>query len=194
MRQVSPAQSGLPTSVDRYLLPDERSVIAVRMHPAALAGPLVLACGGLVAARKLSGRSPRPDIVWGGYLPVPLYFLRRLAAWPVSYLIVTDKRMVLTGGLLIRTAAFMPLGKVTGLTLQRTVLGRLLGYGTLIVTSDSRHQPFRKVRYLPYPEQLYLEISGLLPQEGQGDTNTISQQAGDEGMTAQDSAGPFQQE
>ena len=123
-----------------------------------------------------------------------MYFLRRLAAWPVSYLIVTDKRMVLTGGLLIRTAAFMPLEKVTGLTLQRTVLGRLFGYGTLIVTSASRHQPFRKVRYLPYPEQLYLEISGLLPQEGQRDTNTISQQVGDEGMTAQDSAGPFQQE
>ena len=61
MRQVSPAHSGLPTSVDRYLLPDERSVIAVRMHPAALAGPLVLACGGLVAVRKLSVRSPRPE-------------------------------------------------------------------------------------------------------------------------------------
>jgi len=194
MRQVSPAQSGLPTSVDRYLLPDERSVIAVRMHPAALAGPLVLACGGLVAVRKLSVRSPRPDIVWGGYLLVPLDFLRRLAAWPVSYLIVTDKRMVLTGGLLIRTAAFMPWEKVTGLTLRRTVLGRLFGYGTLIVTSASRHQPFRKVRYLPYPDQLYLEISGLLRQEGQGGTNTRSQQVGDEGMTAQDSAGPFQQE
>ena len=100
--------------------------------------------------------------------------------------------MVLTGGLLIRTAAFMPLEKVTGLTLQRTVLGRLFGYGTLIVTSASRHQPFRKVRYVPYPEQLYLEISGLLPQEEQGDT--ISLQTGDEGMTAQDSAGPLQQE
>ena len=193
MRQVSPAQIGPPTSVDRYLLPDERSVITVRMHPAALAGPLVLACGGLVAARKLAGRSPRPDIVRGAYLLVPLYFLRRLAAWPVSYLIMTDKRMVLTGGLLIRTAAFMPLKKVTGLTLQRTVLGRLFGYGTLIVTSASRPQAIRKVRYLPYPEQLYLEISGLLLQEGQGD-NTISQQGGDEGMTAQDSAGPFQQE
>ena len=79
MRQGRPAQIGPPASVDRYLLPDERSVITVRMHPAALAGPLVLACGGLVAARKLSGRSPRPDIVWGAYLLVPLYFLRRLA-------------------------------------------------------------------------------------------------------------------
>jgi len=192
MRQVRPEQIGLPRSVDRYLLPDERSVITVRMHPAALAGPLVLACGGLVAARKLASRSPRPDIVWGAYLLVPLYFLRRLAAWPVSYLTITDKRMMLIGGLFIRTAAAMPLKKVTGLTLQRTVPGRLLGYGTLIVTSASQPQAIRKVRYLPYPERLYLEISALLLQEEQGDT--ISQQGDGEGMTAQDSTGPFRQE
>ena len=177
MRQV--AQIGPPASVNRYLLPDERSVIVVRMHPAALAGSLVLACGGLVAARKLASRSPRPDMVWGAYLLGPLDFLRRLAAWPVSYLIVTDQRMMLTGGLLVRTAAFMPLEKVTGLTLRRTVLGRLLGYGTLIVTSDSRRQAFRKVRYLPYPEQLYLEISGLLQPEEQADI--MSQQGDGEG-------------
>ena len=69
MRQGSPAQIGLPTSVNRYVLPDERSVITVRMHPAAVAGPLVLACGGLVAARKLASRSPRSGIIWGAYLP-----------------------------------------------------------------------------------------------------------------------------
>jgi len=192
MRQVSPAQIKLPASVNRYLLPDERSVIAVRMHPAALAGPLVLACGGLVAARKLASRSPRPDIVRGAYLLVPLYFLGRLAAWPVTYLAVTDGRMVLIGGLLRRTAAATPLNQVTGLTLQRTVLGRLLGYGTLIVISPSRRQAFRKVRYLPYPEQLYLEISGLLRPEEQG--GTTSQQGGAEEAAAQDSSGPFQQE
>jgi len=110
-----------------------------------MAGPLVLACGALAAARKLASRSPRPDIVWGAYLLAPLYVLRHLAAWPVSYLTVTEKRMVLTGGLLIRTAAALPLETVTDLTLQRTVPGRLLGYGTLIVTA-SRRQPFRKVR------------------------------------------------
>src|SRR5450755_3077991 len=62
MRQVSPAQIGPPASVNRYLLPDERSVIAVRMHPAALAGPLVLACGGLATgagARIVSVPAPQ---------------------------------------------------------------------------------------------------------------------------------------
>ena len=108
MRQGSRAQIGLPASVKRHVLPDERSVITVRMHPAAVAAPLVLACGGLVAARKLASRSVRSDIIWGAYLPVPLYFLGRLAAWPVTYLVVTDGRMMLIGGLLQRTTGPRP--------------------------------------------------------------------------------------
>ena len=99
---------------------------------------------------------------------------------------------MLIGGLLRRTATAMPLDQVTGLTLQRTVLGRLLGYGTLIVISSSRRQAFRKVRYLPYPEQLYLEISGLLRPEEQA--GTISQPGGGEEVAVQDSSEPFQQE
>ena len=99
---------------------------------------------------------------------------------------------MLIGGLLRRTAAATPLDQVTGLTLQRTVAGRLLGYGTLIVISPSRRQAFRKVRYLPYPQQLYLEISGRLRPEEQG--GTTSQQGGGEEETVQDSSGPFQQE
>ena len=59
MRQISPAAIGPPVSVNRYLLPNERSVITVRMHPASLAEPLILVCGGLVAARKLTSRSAR---------------------------------------------------------------------------------------------------------------------------------------
>ena len=186
MRQGSRAQIGLPASVKRHVLPDERSVITVRMHPAAVAAPLVLACGGLVAARKLASRSVRSDIIWGAYLPVPLYFPGRLAAWPVTYLVVTDGRMMLIGGLLQRTTRTTPLGQVTSLILRRTILGRLLGYGTLIVVSPSQRQAFRKVRYLPYPEQLYLEISRLLRPQEQG--GTASQQDGGEELTAQDSS------
>jgi hypothetical protein len=192
MRLVNPVDSGPPASVNRYLLPQERSVITVRMHPATLAGSLILAGGGLLAARKLTSRSARPDIVWGAYLLLPLYFLYRAAAWPVTYLAVTNERMVVFRGLLSRTAAAMPLDKVTGLTLQRTVPGRLLGYGTLIVDCPGRRQVFRKVRYVPYPEQLYLEISGLIWREEMDETAHPAY--GGERMTEYDSAEPFQQE
>ena len=70
--------------------------------------------------------------------------------------------MLVIRGPFSRTVTAMPLDKAMSLKLQRTVLGRLLGYGSLIVISPDRRQAFRKVRYLPYPEQLYLEISGLL--------------------------------
>ena len=187
MRRISLVPDGPPTPVNRYLLPDELQAITVRMHPAALAGPLILACGGLVAARKLAGRSARPDIIWGAYLLLPLSFLRQLAAWPVTYLAVTERRMMVIGGLASRTAAAVPLDKVTGLTLQRTALGRLLGYGTLIAASPSRRQALGKVRYVPYPEQLYLEISALLwPEEPGG---TPSPEGGGEEMITDDSAG-----
>ena len=71
MRQVSPAAS-VPASVSRYLLPHERSVIAVRKYPAELAGPLILVFGGLVAAGELTRRSVRPKIVWGASLIIPI--------------------------------------------------------------------------------------------------------------------------
>jgi type IV secretory pathway protease TraF len=192
MRQVTLVLDGPSASVNKCLLPDERSVLTVRMHPAALAGPFILACGGLVAARKLTSRSARPDIIWGTYLFPPLYFLHRLAAWPVTYVAVTDKRILVIGGLASRTAAAMSLDKATGLTLQRTALGRLLGYGTLIVASPSRRQAVVKVRYLPYPEQLYLEIAAKLWPEEPGEA--VSSEGGGEGMTSYDSAERFQQE
>jgi uncharacterized membrane protein YdbT with pleckstrin-like domain len=161
MRQVSPAAS-VPASVNRYLLPHERSCITVRKHPAELAGPLILVSGGLVAAGELTRRSVRPKIVWGAYLSVLLYFLQRVAAWQATYFTVTDRRMILVSGFVVRKVAMMPLTKVTDMSFQRSALGRLLGYGEFIVESAGEEQALRSINFLPYPEQLYLQVCDLL--------------------------------
>ena len=161
MRQVSPAAS-VPASVNRYLLPHERSCITVRIHPATLAGPLVLVSGGLVAAGELTRRSVRPKIVWGAYLSVLLYFLQRVAARQATYFTVTDNRMILVSGFAVRKVAMMPLARVTDMSFQRSALGRLLGYGEFIIESAGQEQALRTINFLPYPEQLYLEVCGLV--------------------------------
>jgi uncharacterized membrane protein YdbT with pleckstrin-like domain len=161
MRQVNSAAS-VPAEVNRYLLPHERSCIVVRKHPAELAGPLILAVGGLVAAGELTRRSVRPKIVWGGYLSVLLYSLERMAAWQATYFAVTEARMVLVSGFMVRKVAMMPLGKVTDMSFRRSALGRLLGYGQFIVESAGEEQALRSIDFLPYPEQLYLEVCGLI--------------------------------
>ena len=161
MRQVSPAAS-VPASVSRYLLPHERSCITVRIHPATLAGPLILVSGGLVAAGELARRSVRPKIVWGAYLPVLLYFLQRVAARQATYFTVTDNRMILVSGFVVRKVAMMPLTRVTDMSFRRSALGRLLGYGEFIIESAGQEQALHTINFLPYSEQLYLEVCGLV--------------------------------
>jgi uncharacterized membrane protein YdbT with pleckstrin-like domain len=169
MRLINPAVS-VPASVSRYLLPHERSCITVRKHPAELAGPLVLVFGGLVAAGELTRRSVRPKAVWGAYLSVLLYFLQRAAAWQGTYFAVTETRMILVSGFVVRKVAMMPLARVTDMSFRRSALGRLLGYGEFIVESAGEDQALRTIDFLPYPEQLYLEVCGLIFPSGSAET------------------------
>ena len=191
MRLISQVETAVPASVNRYLLPRERTVITVRRHPATLIPHLVMAGAGVLAARTLAGRSERQEIARGAYLLFPLYLLYRGAAWPTAYLAVTNERIILIHGVLTRTAAATLMHNATGLTLRRTVPGRLLGYGTLIFEGPGPRRVLRKVRYVPYPEQLYLEIAGLLGREEPDETEPQAQDG--RGMTGYDPADPFQQ-
>ena len=79
-------------------------------------------------------------------------------AWAVDYFVVTSHRFIETSGLFNRKVAMMPLAKVTDMTFQRSVLGRMLGYGTFILESAGQDQALSTVDHIPYPEQLYLEV------------------------------------
>ena len=56
----------------------------------------------------------------------------------------------------------MPLAKVTDMSFQRSAMGRILGYGKFILESAGQDQALTRVDHLPYPEQLYLEVCGLI--------------------------------
>jgi hypothetical protein len=168
MTQIRGRPSG-PAAVDRYLLPQERRqrVITVRFHHAMLIGPIALAVGGLVAAFLLNAtvlrtNAPLRYAVWFIWIGLVLYLIWETVNWAVDYFVVTSQRMMLTTGLLTRKVAMMPLGKVTDMSFQRTFPGRLLGYGEFIVESAGQDQALRNIPFLPYPEQLYLEVCEML--------------------------------
>jgi hypothetical protein len=48
------------------------------------------------------------------------------------------------------------------MSFQRSTLGRILGFGEFILESAGQDQALRIVDHLPYPEQLYLEVCGLI--------------------------------
>jgi uncharacterized membrane protein YdbT with pleckstrin-like domain len=137
------------------------------MHPAMLLGPISLVLGGLVVAGLLSGSVAHGnggalDIIWLAWSLLLLRLIWKVANWSVDYFVVTSQRMLLTTGILTRKVAMMPLVKVTDMSFQRSATGRLLGYGEFILESAGQDQAFRTVPYVPYPEQLYLEVCGLI--------------------------------
>jgi len=54
----------------------------------------------------------------------------------------------------------MSLTKVTDMSFQRFLMGRILGYGEFILESAGQDRTLSNVDYLPYPEHLYLEVCG----------------------------------
>jgi uncharacterized membrane protein YdbT with pleckstrin-like domain len=166
MRLVTPGDSA-PTSVNRYLLPHESQVITVRHHPAVLMKPVALVLGGLIVAGFLSNTvaskaGSMVSWIWWAWLILLAWFVWQVAEWSVDYFVITNQRMILTTGLINRKVAMMPLGKVTDMSFQRSIAGRMLGYGEFVLESAGQDQALRTVGYLPYPEQLYLEVCEMI--------------------------------
>ncbi|HEX2315131.1 MAG TPA: PH domain-containing protein [Thermomonospora sp.] len=163
MRLVTPGDSA-PASVNKYLLPHESQVITVRRHPAVLMAPVGLVLGGLIAAGVITNMvgNDQVNFLWYGWLLLLIWFVWRVAEWSVDYFVITNQRMILTTGLITRKVGMMPLGKVTDMSFERSIVGRMLGYGSFVLESAGQDQALSTVDYLPYPEQLYLEVCEMI--------------------------------
>lgn len=155
----------VPASVYRHLLPHERQVITVRFHPAVLIGPAAVFLGvfALLLTVMVAHGNGTTILIIGVICAVLLLrLLMKIWNWLEDYFVVTSQRLLLATGIFTRTINMMPLSKVTDMRFERSTMGRLLGYGTFIVESAGQDQALRKVDHLPYPEQLYLEVCGLI--------------------------------
>ena len=169
MRLV-PNTDTVPASVNRYLLPHERQVITVHQHPAVLVKPIFYVLIGLVAAGFLSdsvahGNGTVILVIWVLWGLLFLYLVVQVVEWAETYFVVTSVRLLLATGLVNKKVNMMPLSKVTDMSFQRTGMGRILGFGEFIVESAGQDQALSNIKFLPYPEQLYLEVCGLLFKE-----------------------------
>jgi len=157
----------VPVSVYKHLLPHERQVITVRFHPAVLVRPIVEVLGGLAVAALVTATIARGNkvvllIIWLAWLILVGRLLINVFLWLESYFVVTTQRILLATGIFTRTVNMMPLTKVTDMSFRRSALGRILGYGEFVVESAGLDQALRTIDHLPYPEQLYLEVCGLI--------------------------------
>ena len=152
--------------VQKYLLPDERAVVATRRHWAVLLEPTVTFLPVFLIGGWLLVLDPDNKVTSSAGLLVLVgslvYYGLRVGEWWMRTFIVSTRRVLLTSGVVARTVTLLPLRRITDLTWKETPLGQLLGYGTFRFESAGQQQALSEITFLPSADVLYRRVSRLL--------------------------------
>jgi uncharacterized membrane protein YdbT with pleckstrin-like domain len=134
---------------------DEEVCLEARQHGIVLARPLFWAVvlsgvGGVVST------APRPFSLAGAALIAlgVLIALRAVWKWERTRVVVTTDRVFVVGGTLRRRAHAVRLAAVEAVEIEQTLVGQLLGYGTVVVGPLA-------LDHLPKPKSVYRLVERL---------------------------------
>lgn len=152
----------------KYLAQGEAVVRTARRHGLVLAGPLVawlvLVAGAVGIGLLLSSRVSAQVVNWvsgiiGG--AATLVFLWKIAQWRAHRYVLTDQRVLMIEGIFYRKVSAIPLSKVTDTTYSRSPVGRLLGYGEIVLETAGERADQERLSMVPHPDEVYRQITAL---------------------------------
>ena len=159
----------LDPQIGRHLLRDEGEVIVdeVRKHWVVYVVPALGGVAGLLCI-ALFVIAP-VGIAW-----LPLMLALVLFAWSgwralaenMDRFVITNMRVFRVKGVLARSLATMPLGRILDITVVKPMTGRLLGYGHFKFESAAEAQGLRDIRFVGSPDQRDLAIQRVVQRSG----------------------------
>ena len=155
----------------RFVLANERVVVATRRHWAKLLEPIVTTVVSFLVVGVLVQLAPPAtrDVVQWLWI-VWILVLARLGwkwlEWYHEWFVATDKRLLLAYGLLVHKVAMMPLTKVTDMGYSRTPLGQVIGFGRFVMESAGQEQALRQIDWVPHPDATYRKLVATIFQPG----------------------------
>jgi uncharacterized membrane protein YdbT with pleckstrin-like domain len=156
----------LGLEIDEYILPTERRILRVRAHWFLLLRDIAESGLAMVALVLLQSYLPSSTVVntltWYGGVVVVGRLTILVIDWWVERIVITDQRVMMSTGIITQRLAMMPLRKVTDLTFQQTLLGRMLGYGTMVVESAGQIQALNRIEYMPKPDEIYEALTEMI--------------------------------
>jgi uncharacterized membrane protein YdbT with pleckstrin-like domain len=132
-----------------YLEPGERVRFEERPHAAALMRPLGRSFVGAIVGAILVLAAPSSLGLIGAFL-LAIAALSALAAvwrWDRTQFVVTSEKLFITYGIAQRRAAAVRLARVRPVEMRQSVVGRMLGYGTVIAGE-------LEIPYVPDPDKV----------------------------------------
>jgi uncharacterized membrane protein YdbT with pleckstrin-like domain len=147
--------------VDKNLVPGETVIYETRLHWIVMLGHLIVGClllgvpGALLLTYALSQTNMDPTdlhltqaggvaLIVCGLVVILIGVTRRNA----TEMAVTNHRVVIKTGLLSRKTIEMLLNKVESIEISETPIGRMLGFGTIVIIgTGGTSEPFHKMAH-----------------------------------------------
>jgi uncharacterized membrane protein YdbT with pleckstrin-like domain len=162
--------------VEKHLIPGETIQYQTKLHWIVMLGHVaiaavfeLLAVAFLVAAfSKPAGAKAMPShgaVYWGAlicFLAGAVLFCIGLLKRNVTEMAVTNKRVIVKSGLVDRRTTEILLSRIESVVVDESAMGRILGYGTVIVRgTGGTPEVFEKIyRPLEFREQVQRQIAG----------------------------------
>src|SRR5713101_5802668 len=141
--------------VERNLIPGEKVLYKTGLHWVALLGPIVigvvLALPGLVLLIGSSSKKGNSASAMAGagllfMIIASVYVLLGFLVRNATEMAVTNKRVIIKTGLLRRRTFELLLSKVESIGVDEGLMGRMLGYGTVVVRgTGGTPDPFSRI-------------------------------------------------
>jgi len=155
--------------IGRHLLREEGEVIVdvVRKHWVVYVLPTVIAYFGLVSLAVFLFSDL--DLAW-----FPLMVGIGLLLWAgykalaanLDCFVITNMRVFRVNGVLSRSLATMPLGRILDIAVVKPLHGRILGFGHFTFESAAQDQGLREIRYVARADERDLTIQRVVQRSG----------------------------
>ncbi|MEJ7776453.1 MAG: PH domain-containing protein [Sphingomicrobium sp.] len=139
------------TYVESALLPNEQVICEARPHWAMFIGPVLVILLGLLAGKSGGPIFIGLGIVWGIF---------RFLVFKTTELALTSKRIISKSGIIRRNVIDVSNAKVEGVTYNQGIIGRIFGYGSVLVRGTGVGQV--PVRFIAQPEHFKHEVGRVL--------------------------------
>ena len=143
-------------------------LVSTRTHVKALLLPavwLILVAGVAGYASTFPTGNARPllvFVIWALALVVVFWVVvKPFLSWLTTTYTLTNRRLITRTGILSRRGHDIPVPRISDVAYEHSLLDRLLGCGTLVV-SDATERGQVRLPDIPHVEQVHLQISDLL--------------------------------
>lgn len=153
----------------KHLARGEQIDLELRTHIKAIFFPLVIGVVAIVAA--LAGSIWFSNEGWSGWLTLALWILAVLVlcvfvlvpvlVWLTTVYVITNRRLITRRGIVNKSGRDIPLYRINDVSYEKSLLDRMFGCGTLII-SDASEQAGVRLHDVPRVENVQVRLNELL--------------------------------